>query len=407
MNGEGVGRFVRTYWYERGIEHGNPKVNGRFRVNAPETSTDVEWMYRSEARGNGVMLIPIDEDLGRVEGAELYLEIWGGHPGTANKRATVNGRSTYSLPEVGTAAGHCTHMYPVVPLKIMDLVNGHNAFQFACDRGTASWGHHIVDNACLRVLLSNDHPILEHAGLTGFQASLLTASAPEQSETMSLYLSCPPASVDAIASVHYVGYCAGYDENGNGRTIDWHGFTKDRQPTAILGTGNGTPFAPSWNTALLPSQDNVAVRAVVRFKELPNVVYVTSTAHGLEISDRERSEVALYPSADLPAPFWSRAGQRKNCTIYLDVDPGQIERAALHVVVWDGGQGAVENPFTLNGHPLPVAGEGQHDVLYRVLDVQPRLLEKGVNEISVFSDTEHHGIEVLLPGPALMVRSQR
>ena len=65
----------------------------------------------------------------------------------------------------------------------------------------------------------------------------------------------------------------------------------------------------------------------------------------------------------------------------------------LHVAIWDGGRGAVESPFTLNGHPLPVAGEGDHDVLYRQIVLAPTLLRRGENEIRVLSDTEHHGIE--------------
>jgi len=58
----------------------------------------------------------------------------------------------------------------------------------------------------------------------------------------------------------------------------------------------------------------------------------------------------------------------------------------------------------LNGVPLVVAGNGRHDVLYQVLPLDPSILRKGENRFEVFSDTEHHGIEVLLPGPALMVR---
>ena len=60
--------------------------------------------------------------------------------------------------------------------------------------------------------------------------------------------------------------------------------------------------------------------------------------------------------------------------------------------------------FTVNGRPVPVAGAGNHDVLYSRRELDPRLLERGTNRIKLRSDTEHHGIEVLMPGPALMVR---
>ncbi|MGC9328760.1 MAG: hypothetical protein ACP5I1_14085, partial [Candidatus Hinthialibacter sp.] len=80
--------------------------------------------------------------------------------------------------------------------------------------------------------------------------------------------------------------------------------------------------------------------------------------------------------------------------------PQSIQQAELHVILWDGGKGNVENPFTLNGHPLPAAGRGAHDVLYRILPIDPSILKQGPNIIEALSDTEHHGIEILLPGPA-------
>jgi hypothetical protein len=72
-------------------------------------------------------------------------------------------------------------------------------------------------------------------------------------------------------------------------------------------------------------------------------------------------------------------------------------------VIWDGGAGLVQTPFKLNGYALPVAGTGAHDVLYRILPVEPAFLRKGENRITLLSDTEHHGIEILLPGPCLII----
>jgi hypothetical protein len=173
-----TGRVYRTYAYERGIEHGNPGVNTRFRVNAPEASLAPEVRDRDEARGSGMLQILIEEDLAQLEGATLYCELWGGHPGTENKRVSVNGRTTYALPEVGTAAVHCTHQYPTVPLHRTDLVNGYNAVQFACDQGTSFWGHFIVDNASLNVILKPDHADLQGAGLIGFHARVEVRLSP-------------------------------------------------------------------------------------------------------------------------------------------------------------------------------------------------------------------------------------
>jgi hypothetical protein len=396
---EAEGRFLREYWYEPGIEHGNPRFDGRFRVNAPEVVLDPRFMYRSEVRENGLMIILIDEDLARLTGAELYLELWGGHPKSGEKRVTVNGRSTYALPDVGTAHS-CTHSYPTVPLKVTDLVNGYNALQFAVDQGETFWGHFIVDGAVLRVELAEDHPDLAEAGLAGFEARVTAEPGP--GETLELELQGPALS--RVSRVDYMGRYDGYDENGSTRTLDWHGFSKRREPVAHLGTASEPPFRIGWDTSMLPTQDGMSVRALVRFEGHPELQYVTPTTDGLVITARPESRVSIHHCTDLPKPFWSRAGERRTCRIDLDVDPGEIERADLNVVLWDGGRGTIDAYFTLNGTPLEVAGEGAHDVLYRVVPLEPSILRRGSNRVELLSDTDHHGIEILLPGPALVVR---
>ena len=45
-------------------------------------------------------------------------------------------------------------------------------------------------------------------------------------------------------------------------------------------------------------------------------------------------------------------------------------------------------------------------LLYRVVPLEPPILQRGPNRIELLSDTDHHGIEILLPGPALVVRSR-
>jgi hypothetical protein len=79
------------------------------------------------------MTLRVDDDLRHVTRAWLCLELWGGHPGVANKRVTVNDRTTYTLPEVGAAGNNCTYSYPQIELKLDDLVPGDNVLQFACD----------------------------------------------------------------------------------------------------------------------------------------------------------------------------------------------------------------------------------------------------------------------------------
>jgi len=401
------GRFYRIYWYQQGLEHGNPFFNLRFRVNDPDVALNPRFMYRSEPRGNGMMQIRIEEDLAQLSGVELYLELWGGHPGTANKRVAINGRSQYSIPETGTGDGNCTHLYPTLPLKLTDLVNGYNALQFSCDKGSSFWGHFIVDNAALRLDLKPEHSDLKKFGLAGFQAALKATPAGDNRETFRLELSASSPNLLAIASVDYQGFYRGYAENGSLEAASWHGFTKARRPVAIVASSLQLPFSADWDFSMLSAQTDAAVQAVVRFKDHPELVYVTAPVRGLQLVRPESKKVELITSKDLPKQFWSRAGRKSQCALEIATDPAQIERAELHVVIWDGGAGTVKDYFTLNGHPLQVAGSGRHDVIYSRLPIEPSLLRRGQNRIELLSDTDHHGIEVLLPGPALMVRSPK
>ena len=396
--------FARVYWYEKGLEHANPHFNSRqLRVNAPAASIHPQFASRSEPRSSGMARIAIDEDLRSIRRAELYCELWGGHPGTANKRVSVNGRSEYYFPEVGTAQQQCTHQYHTFNLKITDLVNGYNSLQFNCDQGDAFWGHYIVDNAAIHVGLETDDPQLQKAELTDFDVKIKAARLSD-GEGYRLHLEGDSASLAAISRVAYQARFLGYNENGDRQTIDWHGMTKGRRPYGIVGSSTDQPFAVTWATRMLPHQKNVAVRATIEFKHANNIVYRTHTLGGLEIPQRPDSQVAILHAAELPTPFWSRAGRAVSCTIPMDIRPTDIESAELHVVAWTGGGGTVKEYFTLNGHHFPIAEGNDHEIVYSRLPVDPSQLKQGANQIELLSDTEHHGIEIMAPGPALLVR---
>jgi hypothetical protein len=175
----------------------------------------------------------------------------------------------------------------------------------------------------------------------------------------------------------------------------------------MIATTKTAPFDATWDVSMLPAQSGLAVRALIEFNDLPNLLYETAAVVAPDIAQDGRGAVSIHYAADLPHPFWSRANKKQSCTIGVPLDPAQIDRALLHVVVWDGGAGGVRENFTLNGKPLPVADMGRHDVLYRRLRLEPSLVRRGKNTIELLSDTDHHGIEVLLPGPAFVLRTKR
>lgn len=394
--------FARRYWYEQGAEHANPVASSRqLRVNSPGVVLHPIFATRKEVKSSGLARIFIEEDLRKIEGATLYTEIWGGHPGTSQKKVSINGRSQFSIPEIGTADYNSTHHYPSFHLAPSDLVNGYNSIQFSCYKSGVEWGHFIVENIALDIHLPDTHPDLAEVGLNGFSA-MVSARTDAAEETIQLSLESNQTA--KIEKVVFQARYYGYDENGDGFETDWHGMTYEREPLGVAGVSTEAPFTVDWDVSMLPAQTSVEAKAMVYFADENLLFYETQSIKGLEIPEREGSDVVFIKSKDLPKPFWSRANRVKEATIQLDMNPSTIEKAELRIVTWTGGAGEVAEYFTLNGRFLPVAEGDHHQVDYSIIELDPKLLMKGENRIRLLSDTVHHGIEILLPGPALVIR---
>ncbi len=398
-----TGVFFREHWAEFDATISNS--SGRMlRVNDAELSLHPEYGRRPEARANGLTLIDVPEDLFALQSADLYLEVWAGHPKTANKRFLLNGKQVYPIPDGGCEAGHCACSYPLIPLRVEQLVSGRNAVQFACDRGQTFWGHFIVDEAAIRCYLKPDHPDFAAQGLQGFSADVeLQAQHAALGDEVSIGLSYPKPMDHQIESVEYFARYDGYDDDGDGQTNDWHGYTHDREYVHHIGKTTAGPFPIVWDTRMIPDQDGpMALRALVHLEG--GLHYWTPVLDGLEFA-RGRPRVQMYACRDMPVPFWSRASQVRTARIELPQDLSGIESARLIVKIWDGGEGAVKDPFKINGHPYSItSGSAIHDVVHSDVEIDPAHLTPGVNTLTLLSDTEHHGIEVLLPGPCLVVR---
>ncbi|MBN2000713.1 hypothetical protein JW935_24400, partial [candidate division KSB1 bacterium] len=134
------------------------------------------------------------------------------------------------------------------------------------------------------------------------------------------------------------------------------------------------------------------------------IKYRTPVTDGL-IFPRNRPRVMLFYCTDLPRPFWSRDKKESTALMLLPGDLDKVESAVLYVRIWDGGEGEVEEPFKINGHAYPItSGKAIHDVVFTRNKVDIKHLKAGENEMTLLSDTEHHGIEILLPGPCVVLK---
>lgn len=81
-------RFFKQHWAEYNSSINNTNLTGRNerpRVGDRGMSTDPTYWSRTEAQVNGLVMVSIPDTITNLDGAELYLELWGGHPGTSGK----------------------------------------------------------------------------------------------------------------------------------------------------------------------------------------------------------------------------------------------------------------------------------------------------------------------------------
>jgi hypothetical protein len=405
--------FFHRTWFQMGGEFSNPKTNNRFRVNDAYAATHPNFHHRLEPKENGMMLIPMNHSVPTIEAARLVLELWGGHPHTSNRRFTVNGRTTYPIDV--PVDDQCTQVYRSIPLKITDLVRGPNAIQFAVDGDQTFWGHFIVEEAAIETLLPESNEVVQDWNAVSPTNPVVLVND-SQPELFLLSLDMSQQASKMIARVHYYAKYEGFDENGDGNTNDWHGMTKRKEPLGHLGTSDEAPYSVQWDTSMVVAQQGVQVRAVIelvnsetlvsneqrlkaennRYWKAESTYLQTEPTKEFSIVHPPEVEVVRIPSEKHSVPFWSRANQRRKCEFTVPKKGAKLERAQLSIVVWDGGAGEVKEYFKFNGHPLSIAADAQHDVLYSQVPMDPSWISAESNRIDLHSDTEHHGPSLIL-----------
>ncbi|MBN1466836.1 hypothetical protein JXA02_13865 [candidate division KSB1 bacterium] len=256
----------------------------------------------------------------------------------------------------------------------------------------------------LRCLYKPDSVRKHQPGLAEFFARVVAPSVIEN-DALLLRLDIPQ-DVQNISSVDFFARYTGFDENGNLDQSDWHGYTYKREWRQHVGRSASFPFQIKWKLSMLPDQSSpLQFKAIIKFAD--GLYYETDATAG-SLLQRHSESVQMFYCDDAPVPFWSRAGLLQTAKIYSPFDPEEIVAAQLHIKIWDGGEGDVEEPFKINGHAYSITSKRAiHDVVHSVLDIDPTHLVKGDNVIALLSDTDHHGIEILRPGPCLIIRRRK
>jgi hypothetical protein len=350
-------------------------------------------------------------DLSGVRRAEIMLDRWGGHPGTSHKQIRINGHAWLDVPELGTTPEgeppECFMMQdnPVIDVPLAHLQTGRNTLE-----GTSGdqvcfsfrWGQWGQNAAVLRLYYDDEPP---GAHLSSPEAGAILGENPLIEVEVD-----NPAEVERV---DVLAYYDGYDENGDGVFEDWHQayfYNRRIEPTAAdpeltghVGTAVVAPFAVVWNTQWVPDHPDGSIKLIARVKRKDGTWRETGMVEGLSLI-REEETVKLYKPEGVGQRHWVRAGRSavSKVTIPAEDDVSLAVEASAHMRTWNGYR---EN-FSVN-HWYGAIGGIDHVYACTVRPVPVNALRLGEQVITYYSSTVHHGVEILWPGPALVVRYRK
>jgi CubicO group peptidase (beta-lactamase class C family) len=377
--------------------------NRGWRVTDPNAADPRSWEFLP----NPEPTITVD-DLQDAIRAEVLIDRWGGHLRTTRKQIRFNQRPWLVLPELTTTpAGRAEHYYsqdnPSIEVPLEHLRQGVNTLEGSCSGLDGfRWGQWGLYSALLRIYYDpakKEHPA---ASIVAPSAGSTVGSSP------TIELRCS----DGVAHADVLAWYEGDDENGDGVYADWHGGYHQPEkgsPAELRGHAGsiaGPPWRLQWDTTWVPDQPAASIKLIARVRDREGVWTVTQPVEGLSLA-RSDQRVVLYRASEVPERFGVRTGRKEACSIAIPSDAplDRAGEAVLSLRTWHGWDGHHE-PWRLNGQAFPIEGKNHH-YDFDLLKVPTTLLRAGKNAFEIQSQTEHHMLEVLWPGPSLIVRYRK
>jgi len=355
-----------------------------------------------------------DVDINSVTHAEIMLSHWLGHGGTFGQVVHFNDAPPIGIsletPYSALYRAYPLNMdNPILPLPLEYLKEGNNTYQGSIAQNLqgqhwwSQWGWYAL---YLRTYLPAETSQTTVA-ITNMQNGDVIQDNPE--------LIIKASNPDGIQKIEVFAKYYGYDENGDYVFDDWHYFFLNNQgPEGHAGTirltDTKTNFhSLTWNTEWIPDQEPGAVSLVVRVQDMQGIYTVSEAVTGLTL-ERPDSSVKLFLSGDVPLVL-IRANTTRNIFIRIpnDYPLEQATAARMPIRTWNGANNEIQyTPLTINGsQELKIIRGANHYYKLESPNVDPDLLMRGNNILNLSSSTVHHGCEVLLPGPAFLVKWDR
>jgi len=366
-----------------------------WRVTQPQPKHKNAWLQLP----NSTLRVLIGE-LRNARKAEIQIDRWGGHYGTTGKRIRFNGKPWITVPELATTpAGHDPSCYmfednPIVEVPLADLREGENSLEgTAGDQGCDGfgWGQWGWYGAILRIYYEPGK-----APAAGRISNPRSGSSFEDHPVIQ-FRSDDPSQVDRV---DVLAWFDGADENGDGVFQDWHHSYRSVDLTGHAGTAMAAPFAIPWDTSWVPDQKPRTIKLMARVRDRSGLWTVTPAVDNLTLRRREGS-VALYRPENVPEKHWVRANRSSSSQV--TIPPADLKKrvvdASLAIRSWNGHA----EKFRFNDAQEDIDG-ADHAYAMTFRPVPKDALRPGSNTITFHSTTDHHGPEILWPGPMLLVR---
>jgi hypothetical protein len=357
---------------------------------------------------NPVLDIQIN-DLEHAVRAEVVIDRWGGHVGTVKHRVRFNRNEWIDIPlPETTPAGeppesYLFHNNAVVQIPLDHLKEGKNTFrgtsggQTYGDFGWGQWGW-----TGIRVRI-----YYNPAEKQGAPSGTITAPTPGTSLGENPEIRVSP-STDSVQRVDVLAHYRGVDEDGDGHFRDWHrgyfatrGTSDDMAIDGHCGTAVGSPWTVRWDTEHVPTQDSI--RVLARLKAANGLWSVTDIVKDLSLR-RADEHVHMIPAQEMPKNATSRKGEEK--TAYLRIPPDfplqSVTDADIYWRTWNGQ----DYQWSVDGHVRQFQG-ADHNLKRQFFDLPMQVLSTGRLPVRIKAETVHHGVEMLWPGPILVLRTAK
>ena len=378
----------------------NLKSGDNWRVTDPDAGASGAQDFLP----NPVMTIQISDLEGALR-AEALMDIWGGHTGTTGKRFRFNGNDWIDLPDHPTIAEspecYNSEFNYITEIPLAHLKEGANEFEGTSGGQTCfnfnwgQWGWYVM---LVRIYYGPEKP---HP--TGSISSHPSGSDIVEPDTILV----EAQGAAGIKRVDLLGRYRGYDENGDGIYMDWHRNYHAHILEEHIGSATHAPYEIIWDNQWVPDQDTGSVSFMARILDSNNVWFVSEVVDSISLIRPEGVSVKMFTAENVPKKFWVRAGEKKSCDIYIQELTEATNARIIHRT-WNGqdggaGSGDIDKPLFVNDWQGKVHG-ANHNYALSMTKVAVGSLNVGRNEVAYKSTTVHHGIEILWPGPALLVR---